>query len=57
MRSAKQGSPTQFRFIDAEENLHWDELLELSRIGRLMDPPENVLFGEIVREALERLGG
>ena len=34
-----------------------DELLELSRIGRLMNPPEDVPFGEIVRDALERLEG
>jgi signal transduction histidine kinase len=34
-----------------------DELLELSRIGRLMNPPENVPFEEIVREALEQLEG
>jgi signal transduction histidine kinase len=34
-----------------------DELLELSRIGRLMNPPENVPFEEIVRDALERLEG
>ncbi|MBE2223823.1 MAG: PAS domain S-box protein, partial [Anaerolineae bacterium] len=29
-----------------------DELLELSRIGRLMNPPEEVPFAEIVTEAL-----
>ena len=34
-----------------------DELLELSRIGRLMNPPQNVPFEEIVRDALERLEG
>jgi PAS domain S-box-containing protein len=34
-----------------------DELLELSRIGRLMNQPEDVPFGEIVRDALERLEG
>ena len=34
-----------------------DELLELSRIGRLMNPPEEVSFGEIIREALVRLEG
>jgi signal transduction histidine kinase len=34
-----------------------DELLELSRIGRLMNPSEDVPFEEIVREALERLEG
>lgn len=33
------------------------DLLELSRIGRLMNPPENVSFAEIVKEALERVRG
>jgi signal transduction histidine kinase len=33
------------------------ELLELSRIGRLMNPPENVPFGEIVQEALRLVEG
>ena len=34
-----------------------DELLELSRIGRLVNPPEKVPFNEIVREALEQVEG
>jgi PAS domain S-box-containing protein len=34
-----------------------DELLELSRIGRLMNPPEDVPFDEIVGDALERIQG
>jgi signal transduction histidine kinase len=33
------------------------ELLELSRIGRLMNPPEDVPFGEIVRDAIELVRG
>jgi len=33
------------------------DLLELSRVGRLMNPPENVPFEEIVKEALERTRG
>ena len=33
------------------------ELLELSRIGRLTNPPEEVLFEEIVRDALELVEG
>jgi PAS domain S-box-containing protein len=33
------------------------DLLELSRVGRLMNPPENVPFEEIVYEALERTRG
>ncbi|MBV6397064.1 MAG: Adaptive-response sensory-kinase SasA [Anaerolineales bacterium] len=34
-----------------------NDLLELSRIGRLMNPPSDVPFGQIVREALEMLHG
>jgi len=34
-----------------------DELLELSRIGRLMNPPELVAFEEIVREVLDNVHG
>jgi PAS domain S-box-containing protein len=34
-----------------------DELLELSRIGRIVNPPENVPFGELVRETLELVEG
>jgi signal transduction histidine kinase len=33
------------------------DLLELSRVGRLMNPPENVPFEEIVQEALEHVRG
>lgn len=33
------------------------ELLELSRIGRLLNPPEVAPFGEIVRDALQLLEG
>jgi signal transduction histidine kinase len=33
------------------------DLLELSRVGRLMNPPEDVPFAEIVQEALERVRG
>ncbi len=32
-----------------------DELLELSRIGRMVNPPENVALGQLVREAIEIL--
>jgi PAS domain S-box-containing protein len=38
------------------ENLLKD-LLELSRVGRLINPPENVPFDDIVREALEHVRG
>ena len=34
-----------------------NELLELSRIGRMMNPPEEVPFEEIVREALAKVQG
>jgi PAS domain S-box-containing protein len=34
-----------------------DDLLELSRIGRLMNPPRQVPFAEIVAEALALVGG
>jgi DNA-binding LacI/PurR family transcriptional regulator/signal transduction histidine kinase len=34
-----------------------DELLELSRIGRLMNPPEEVSFETIAREAVELVRG
>jgi len=34
-----------------------DELLELSRIGRMMNPPEEVPFDELVCEALDNVGG
>ncbi len=34
-----------------------NDLLELSRIGRLMNKPEYVPFGEIAREALEQVRG
>lgn len=38
------------------ENL-LNDLLELSRIGRLINPAENVAFHEIVHDALERVRG
>jgi len=34
-----------------------DELLELSRIGRIVNPPERVAFSELVEEALALLAG
>ena len=34
-----------------------DELLELSRIGRIVNPPEEVAFSELVEEALALLSG
>ena len=34
-----------------------DELLELSRIGRIVNPPEDVSFGVVAREAVELVQG
>ena len=34
-----------------------DQLLELSRIGRMMNPPEEVPFEELARDALENVHG
>jgi PAS domain S-box-containing protein len=34
-----------------------NDLLELSRVGRLMNPPENIPFEDILREALEQVRG
>lgn len=34
-----------------------DELLELSRIGRLMNPPEAALLGDLAAEAVEMVAG
>lgn len=34
-----------------------NELLELSRIGRLMNAPETIAYGQIVQEALTRVDG
>lgn len=42
--------------VDKMNNLLKD-LLELSRVGRLMNPPVTVSFGELVHEALELVRG
>ena len=34
-----------------------DELLEMSRIGRVINPPAEVTFGELVQEALQSVAG
>ncbi len=34
-----------------------EELLELSRIGRIVNPPEEIALGELVREAVELVAG
>ena len=43
----------------ATEKMQWllNDLLELSRIGRLMNPPEEIHFEEIVHEAMEMVSG
>ena len=47
------------RIQDAVDKMHslLKELLELSRIGRIVNPPEKILFGDLVREALEIVHG
>jgi PAS domain S-box-containing protein len=47
------------RISNAAEKLQrlLDELLELSRIGRLVNPPEEAPFGDLVREAMETVAG
>ena len=42
---------------ERERLLNELETLELSRIGRVVNPPEVVLFAEIVKEALEQTAG
>ena len=47
------------RISDAADRMEQllDDLLELSRIGRITSPSEGVPFGDLVREALEMLAG
>jgi PAS domain S-box-containing protein len=47
------------RIIAATEKLQrlLNELLELSRIGRLMNLPENIAFGDLVQDVLQLMGG
>ena len=47
------------RIQDAVDKMHLllKELLELSRIGRIVNQPEDVPFGDLVREALDILHG
>ncbi len=47
------------RINEAVDKMHrlLNELLELSRIGRMMDAPESIPFGELVAEAVEILQG
>jgi signal transduction histidine kinase len=45
------------RIVAAADKMHrlLDDLLELSRIGRVVHPPEDVALGALVREAIELL--
>lgn len=47
------------RISDAAEKMGrlLEELLELSRIGRVVNPPEQLLFGELAQEAVELTAG
>lgn len=47
------------RIIAATDKLHrlLNELLELSRIGRLMNPPENIVLADLVQEVIKLLEG
>ncbi len=47
------------RILEATERMRrlLDELLELSRIGRIVNAPQEIAFGAIVREAVELLDG
>jgi len=47
------------RITEAAEKMQWllNDLLELSRIGRLMHPPEDIPLKEIVGEAVEMVSG
>jgi signal transduction histidine kinase len=47
------------RIVDATDRMQrlLSELLELSRIGRILNPPERVAFGEMVQEALTVVQG
>ncbi len=63
-RDAREGNFEKFRkdtqrietAVEKMQNLLQD-LLELSRIGRLINPPMDVLFSEIVKDALEIVHG
>jgi signal transduction histidine kinase len=61
---ARSGDQARFerdveRIREAKDKMHrlLDELLELSRIGRLMNPASDTPFAEIVEDALSRTDG
>ena len=47
------------RIVAAADKMHrlLDDLLELSRVGRVVHPPEDVPLGELAREAVELVKG
>jgi signal transduction histidine kinase len=47
------------RIVAAAGKMHrlLEDLLELSRVGRVVNPPEDVPFGELAREAVELVKG
>ena len=47
------------RISDATDKMHLllNDLLELSRVGRLMNQPQKIPFEELAREAIELVGG
>ncbi len=47
------------RITEATDKMQWllNDLLELSRIGRLMHPPEEIPLEKVVRDALETVSG
>jgi signal transduction histidine kinase len=47
------------RIVAAAERMHrlLDELLELSRVGRVVHPPEDVPLGDLAREAVDLVRG
>jgi signal transduction histidine kinase len=47
------------RIQDAVDKMHilLRELLELSRVGRIINPPERILFNDLARDALELVHG
>jgi signal transduction histidine kinase len=61
-KDIREGNPDRveddlLRISNAADKMHLllSELLELSRIGRIMNPPQEVDLGEVVREAIESL--
>jgi signal transduction histidine kinase len=47
------------RIVAAADKMHrlLDDLLELSRVGRVVNPPEDVPLGDLAREAVELVKG